>query len=346
MLFRNHLRGVFSLFLIVFCGMTVIAYNTEAQPSIHIKLEPDVDTIHIGSEIGEVLITALSDRHNALFLWELDGPGKFEGDVTCPGLFYIPPQNIEQDSVKTIISVTVTDEEGKKTTEEVILTLIAEETRSSILTSNPPSQPITKIERLLQAADALFDQRFFTTPENKNAFRLYQQVLSIDPVNYDAREKVHEIAQIYKKWADAAYKKDDYQKAQVYYERCLFVVEYMETDLAELQIEFDAQHIRKRLEEVRKPSSIPKNVIDPVKTLTELKQTLSENLDQYKQLKIKEQQRESVGEQIIPVLKDVVNGLEQIEGIYKQFFPEMIEECKQVRETHSIFKNELLSRQQ
>lgn len=80
------------------------------------------------------------------------------------------------------------------------------------------------IQRLLEQADDYFYRQQFTTPPEANAHDIYRQVLQQEPENPHALKKIQQMAKTYKTWADAAYEKDEEQKARVFYQRYLFLV--------------------------------------------------------------------------------------------------------------------------
>ncbi len=82
----------------------------------------------------------------------------------------------------------------------------------------------TNIRQMLKQADLYFNHQQFTTPPEANAFDIYQEVLRKDPENPHALKKIEQMAKIYKTWADRAYQKGDYSKAETFYQRYLFLV--------------------------------------------------------------------------------------------------------------------------
>lgn len=79
------------------------------------------------------------------------------------------------------------------------------------------------IAELLAAADRYFEQRRLTTPADGNAFDLYQDVLRRDPEHSYARQKIADMARIYKRWAEQAEERGDAETARMYEERYRFV---------------------------------------------------------------------------------------------------------------------------
>lgn len=83
--------------------------------------------------------------------------------------------------------------------------------------------PEKGLQELLEQADRYFQHQQFTTPPEANAYDIYQDILQKDPENVHALNKIDQMADIYKIWADRAYEKGEYQKANIFYQRYLFI---------------------------------------------------------------------------------------------------------------------------
>ncbi|MCP4701714.1 MAG: hypothetical protein GY862_33375 [Gammaproteobacteria bacterium] len=70
------------------------------------------------------------------------------------------------------------------------------------------------IQRLLAKAEAAVQDNRLTTPEKKNAYGRYQEVLSLDPENATAKRGIERIVEIYLQRAESALKKQVYRKVQ------------------------------------------------------------------------------------------------------------------------------------
>jgi hypothetical protein len=81
----------------------------------------------------------------------------------------------------------------------------------------------TTTAELLAQADRYFARQQFTTPPEANAFDLYQQVLQSEPDNAHARKKIAQMAAYYKLWAERTEQQGDTAKAQIFYQRYLFL---------------------------------------------------------------------------------------------------------------------------
>ncbi len=72
-------------------------------------------------------------------------------------------------------------------------------------------------------------------------------MLEIESDNRHAREKIYEMAKIYRKWGDNAYQQANNQKARTYYQRYLLIAEYLITDFGDAQIQSEIEEIKNNL---------------------------------------------------------------------------------------------------
>ena len=80
-------------------------------------------------------------------------------------------------------------------------------------------QVLERIEKLQEMAIKSFKKDLLTTPDKKNAYYFYQQILLLDPDNEPAKVGLDQIVERYLAWAvDAAYKKQP-AKARSYIAR-------------------------------------------------------------------------------------------------------------------------------
>ena len=81
------------------------------------------------------------------------------------------------------------------------------------------TEVLERIEKLQEMAAKSFKKDLLTTPDRKNAYYFYQQILSLDPDNEPAKAGLDQIVERYLAWAvDAAYKKQP-AKARSYIAR-------------------------------------------------------------------------------------------------------------------------------
>ena len=94
------------------------------------------------------------------------------------------------------------------------------------------------LDTLLEQADSFFYAQQFTTPPDANAYDLYREVLELDPANTHALQRIRQMMKTYKSWADAAYSRQEFKKAEVFYQRYLFLApedETVETRLKQIR---------------------------------------------------------------------------------------------------------------
>jgi hypothetical protein len=75
------------------------------------------------------------------------------------------------------------------------------------------------VAQLLKEAETHFLARRYLTPVNKNAFAAYQAVLSLEPKNSLALQRIGQIKTFYREYGERYYKKGDWPKALSYFER-------------------------------------------------------------------------------------------------------------------------------
>lgn len=139
-------------------------------------------------------------------------------------------------------------------------------------TATPTSTPTpSQIPELLEKADQYFEQQWFLTPPESNAFAVYKEILKIEPTNLHAREKLALIMEQYKIWGDHNYSEANYNKAKEYYDRYLSVADYVLNTLHDQNIQSEYQEIQNRLEQLETPSTPtppPTPTISPAPTPT------------------------------------------------------------------------------
>lgn len=339
-----------------FFGFVLIPGSIKAQPTIKIVVDPDIQTIYIGKNPSEIILTAQTERQDLEFMWSIVGPGKLEGDVESPGVLYIAPTEIAEASAQTVITVTVIDSSRRKATDAMIFTLHASVVKESISV-------------LLETGDSYFAKRWFTTgPDGKNAFDKYKAVLKIDPGNQHACEKIRKIMKFYKDRGDSAYKQTNYSGAKTFYRRYWVVTEYMLNTLRDQSVKSEFQEVQKRLEELQNliltPMPTQKPTITPTgsslpdeERIFQVEQMLSQNTARYEALKTKElEEGQHINDQIIPVLTDIIKNLDEMEHIWKQLQknPKVLhtemeqiisEKLDSISHARTIFENELSKRQ-
>ena len=138
--------------------------------------------------------------------------------------------------------------------------------------TNTPKRPTptptpSELERLLEEASEYLDNKWYLTPKETNAFDVYKHVLIIDPENQEAREKLREIMEQYKRWGNNNYSETKYNKAVTYYERYLLIANYFLNTLQEINVKPELDEVQKQLELCLLPTPTP-TAIQPTPTPT------------------------------------------------------------------------------
>jgi len=120
-MFRKSLKLSIAVVLIASHIMLLVGDGYAAAPTVKLIVNPNKTDVYVGSE--SVALTAKASGSGLQFKWELQGPGKIEG--TGSAVFYNIPDEIEGESARAMITVTVTDEAGQETTETVTFNILA-----------------------------------------------------------------------------------------------------------------------------------------------------------------------------------------------------------------------------
>jgi tetratricopeptide (TPR) repeat protein len=199
---------------------------------------------------------------------------------------------------------------------------------------------IQSVRNLLKEGDACFKQQQFLSPKDRNAFDIYKDILRISPKNAYAREKIKAIMNICLSRGNEAYEQKDYMTAKTFYQNYRIVADYL-SHISESPSKKTAyQMIEKRLG--RLDHLMVRNRLEP------LKQQFSKKINQYGELKKKEEQGADVSGQIVPILRDIIKNLKEIEAFYEQISQgdaEMLEKIDRVRDTRGKLEKEISARE-
>ena len=130
-MWRDMQRYVISLFILTAVMFVLVQYSSGAEMSIRLVVNPDRTTFHLDD--GEIALTARVRGKNLRYTWELIGPGKLDGEGSA--IFYVLPDRIDGPSVKSLVTVTVSDESGKTAQESVTFTLLPAQSGTSTVTT-------------------------------------------------------------------------------------------------------------------------------------------------------------------------------------------------------------------
>ena len=101
------------------------------------------------------------------------------------------------------------------------------------------------VRQLIQEGEKAFQEKRYVAPMNHNAYAAFQVVLSIDPSNQLARDRIAEIKKILKQQGMNAYRKKRYRQALNYFEQYTFIAP-------------DDKEVRKLISRCRQRLSPPK----------------------------------------------------------------------------------------
>ena len=143
------------------------------------------------------------------------------------------------------------------------------------------------VEQYLEDAQASFDKQEFSA-----SFELYQRILVLDPSNQIAREKISELAEMYKTLEELARKNEELEKAELLRQQQREITRYL------------------------------------LKTLTS---QLESSTQSYRVYKTAEKDGQEVKKLIVPVLENIIGVLSDLKGLYENV-QEDKERTKQVVE--------------
>lgn len=198
---------------------------------------------------------------------------------------------------------------------------------------------VRSADRLLRLGDMYFEQEQFASLTEKNALDVYKDVLMKDPGNHHAREKVREMTVICKTRGDRADERTDYQEAKYFYQQYLLIADYA-SDIPGIQPdELEVWKIQNRVKKLE--------TLAAAEELKPLEQKLSVDLRKYMKLREKENQGIDITSQVVPVLRDIIRDLDEIERLYKQFTLKnsvILDKLERIRNTRSELKKEMSAR--
>lgn len=163
MIYKIYKSHVAVIVVFVISTTFLMLHNSYGQPVVNLVIDPDIRRINIGSDPREIAIITQVKEQNLRFLWRLDGPGEILGDTTSPGILYIAPETISNDSTQAIIQVQITDDQGNITTEDIIFTL-----QPPLPT--PTSTPVQTVK--LTVRSNVYDDSIFIDGQHYGSTRL------------------------------------------------------------------------------------------------------------------------------------------------------------------------------
>jgi formylglycine-generating enzyme required for sulfatase activity len=275
----RYIRQMGMVFIVMALHMgLVIGACSAAAPTIKLVVNPNATNFSLGSD--PVVLTVLARGKNLTFTWKLAGPGTLEGEGSA--VFYHFPETIAGPSAQAQITVTVITETGEESSESVTFTILTPPHQAPTPAPSPTLSPTSKptpiptmtpalmltptpsaIEQLLQEADSLFQRQSFLTPEDRNAYIVYQEVLRRDPANPHAREKLYAMMKVYKSLGDDNYRTTKYSRAKTFYQRYLKIAQYLIESLGDKDIAPEFEDVQKRVQELEAPTPTPAPRLKP-----------------------------------------------------------------------------------
>lgn len=133
-------QGKHAIAYVVIALIIIVAFGEgyAAAPKVKLVVNPKNREVYAGS--GRVAITVESPGKDLTFIWELSGPGTLEGRGAAR--FYIPPETIDEKSVRATVTVAVKDKAGQETKKSVTITILPNPLQSPI--TSPGAEPTAK----------------------------------------------------------------------------------------------------------------------------------------------------------------------------------------------------------
>jgi len=98
-------------------------------------MSPNTTEIPLGA--SPIALTVKASGSHLEYQWKLRGGGILEEPRNESAIFYVPPTQIDGESTQVMISVIVTDNEGKEATESVIFRIVSTSEEASAFESSP-----------------------------------------------------------------------------------------------------------------------------------------------------------------------------------------------------------------
>lgn len=121
-MFREQRNVFIALVLIPVSTLSLFGGGYAAALWVSITVNPAKPEVYAGA--SRIILTAEAEGSDLTYRWKLTGPGKLEGDIARSAIAYIPPDKIGNKSDMTVITVTVTDDTGQRTTASVSFTIL------------------------------------------------------------------------------------------------------------------------------------------------------------------------------------------------------------------------------
>jgi hypothetical protein len=142
---NNIQRVLLMAGIIMFFSLGLGLCHTQAQTELLLITNPNIREIRLDDQERPpvIAIIAQTKEKNPQYAWNLYGPGKLEGDLTRPGVFYTPPDSIDGTSTQVVITVAVINAEKQVSFGNVGLTFFA-----PTVTATPTPTPVKETSRI------------------------------------------------------------------------------------------------------------------------------------------------------------------------------------------------------
>ena len=167
----NHILIVLAAFVLY---LAVISSSVEAQLAVELLADPDIRTIHLDAGSKPITITVRTNQAQVQFTWRLTGPGTLVGEVTAPGMTYLPPKSIEGTDVQVTVTVTCTNDTAETTTGSLSFSLIV----SDVLFPTCPSEPKT-LEEVQKILPEHLQQYTMFKNEERLGFQRSKEIMGV-----------------------------------------------------------------------------------------------------------------------------------------------------------------------
>ena len=286
MAMKKYIIGALLYICFGFTGMIHVEAASDLPPSIKITSEIPSETtseellIEGSASDDKGIFTASVSVHKInsgtpFFIAPLE---KIEGDQK----HFAFRQRIRLENGENKIKIEVTDTDFQLVRE--VRTVVrnssgaSETSQKKDITSDPMTptpQPIsttpalptptpTQIEQLLKLADQYFDQQWFLTPKESNAFDVYAEVLRLEPSNLHARERLQTMLQKYDNWGTKSSTQGNHEKTKTYYQRYLVIAEFLISQQGEQELTEKVQDVQSKLAQIEFTLAALRNTPTPL----------------------------------------------------------------------------------
>ncbi|MCP4396412.1 MAG: hypothetical protein GY801_03740 [bacterium] len=154
-----------------------------------------------------------------------------------------------------------------------------------------------QVEKLLERADFYFTYGWLTSPRHKNAYALYQRVITLDPLNRYATEKIYEISEYYRNRVEEIKKEGNAELAGMHHYRYQKIIEYLLAEVLKQQFDLLNDELRKWQEQRQAGADVEQESIQTLELIVQVLQDMENIYRRFPEDKFKtaaEQLREKI----------------------------------------------------